>query len=282
MPDNVIKFFGTDFNEIKTQYNAEAISPIVALVDEMQLQPALVGEAELSIASSVADNFVTVFSLNKVNMGEKVVKTAAGLLIQQIFLLAQARVFNQKVILIVDEVSVVQNPALAAILAEARKYGLSVILTQQYFAQIDESLRSAIVSNVLNYYVFKISQDDAKLIEGNLIIDLPKDVIERERAKGLKENEVKIKVLTELNARECLMRVVVGGQVMPCLKCRTVDAPIRSAEHTMANAVQKSTPKLPPKFTRVEVVPVVQVDKPEPTPKSPVSQSRRPEWKPLI
>ena len=73
-------------------------------------------------------------------MGEKVVKTVAGLLIQQIFLLAQANAFNQRVILIIDEVSVVQNPALASILSEARKYNLFVFLTQQYFGQIEEDL----------------------------------------------------------------------------------------------------------------------------------------------
>lgn len=97
VPANISHFFGTDFNEMRTQYYNETISPIVSLVDEMQLQPSL-GEANenaQSIASLVRSNFLTVFSLNKVSMGEKVVKTVAGLLIQQLFLLAQARTFNE-------------------------------------------------------------------------------------------------------------------------------------------------------------------------------------------
>ncbi|HEY4964600.1 MAG TPA: DUF87 domain-containing protein [Candidatus Saccharimonadales bacterium] len=117
VPANIIQFFNTDYNEMRTKYYNEAIMPIISLVDEMQMQESLAGNQENSVSLStiINSNFLTVFSLNKVSMGEKVVKTVAGLLIQQIFLLAQARVFNEKVILIIDEVSVVQNPALSAI-----------------------------------------------------------------------------------------------------------------------------------------------------------------------
>jgi hypothetical protein len=76
---------------------------------------------------------------------EKVVKTVAGLLIQQIFLIAQSRVIPQKILLFVDEVSVVQNPALASILAEARKFNLFVILTQQYFGLFSLGLEKIVL-----------------------------------------------------------------------------------------------------------------------------------------
>lgn len=109
VPANIVTFFGSDFNEMRTKYYDEAIAPIVTLVDEMQMQPSLgkSGSEGASLSKLINNNFLTVFSLNKVSMGEKVVKTIAGLLIQQIFLLAQARTFNEKVILIIDEVSVV-------------------------------------------------------------------------------------------------------------------------------------------------------------------------------
>ena len=130
IPDNITRFFNTDFNELRTQSYNEAISPIVTLVEELQLQPSLSNQSDdsTSLGRLITSKPLTVFSLNKVSMGEKVVKTVAGLLIQQIFLLAQARSFSEKIILIIDEVSVVQNPTLAQILAEARKYNLSVCL----------------------------------------------------------------------------------------------------------------------------------------------------------
>ncbi len=254
VPQNVEKFFGADFNELRTQRYTEAILPIVSMVDEMQLQPSLVGGSELSLAKTIQDNFLTVFSLNKVSMGEKVVKTVAGLLIQQIFLLAQARVFGQKVILIIDEVSIVQNPALASILAEARKFNLSVILTQQYFGQINEDLQSAIVSNVINYYIFKVSEEDAKKIEGNIQIDIPKELLERETKKGLKESDVKVKIMTEMSSRECLIRVSANGQLYPALKARTSNVPISAARTTHDNSptnpvlADYKRVKLPTKF----------------------------------
>lgn len=237
VPHNIIKFFGADFNELRTHYYNETILPIVSMVDEMQLQPSLVGENETSLAKTVQDNFLTVFSLNKVSMGDKVVKTVAGLLIQQIFLLAQARAFGQKVILIIDEVSVVQNPTLAQILAEARKFNLTVILTQQYFGQVEKGLRDAIFANVYNYYAFKVSEEDARGLEGNLNIELPKELIESEHAKGIKEIDIKVKMLTELHPRECLVRVLSRGQIAPAFKARTMDAP---------KIVETSTPQLQP------------------------------------
>ena len=225
VPENVIKFFGSDFNELRTKYYNESISPIVSLVEEMQMQPSIgnLNEDSASLVKIVNSNPLTVFSLNKVSMGEKVVKTVAGLIIQQIFLLAQARSFSEKIILIIDEVSVVQNPAIAQILAEARKYNLFVFLTQQYFGQIEKDLQDAIFTNASNYYVFRVSEEDARALEGNLTIEIPKELLLEEKEVGSKEQELRVKILTSLNNRECLLRLSNDGQILPCIKARTMD-----------------------------------------------------------
>jgi hypothetical protein len=248
VPDNLLLFFGSEFNEIRTQHYNEAVSPITALIEELQLQPALLGETNSSLARTIQDNFLTVFSLNKVSMGDKVVKTVAGLLIQQIFLLAQARVFGQKVILVIDEVSVVQNPALASILAEARKFNLTVILSQQYFGQIEKGLRDAILSNVLNYYIFRVSEEDARALEVNLTIDIPKEVLQQMATRGLKESDVRTRLMTELHPRECLARLIANGQILPAVRARTVDAQSR----VPFSSGQPSQPKqnLPTQFIK--------------------------------
>lgn len=248
VPDNIIHFFGADFNELRTKYYNETISPIVSLVDEMQMQPALVGEGELSLSKTIEDHFLTVFSLNKVSMGDKVVKTVAGLLIQQIFLLAQAHAFNQRVILIIDEVSVVQNPALAQILSEARKFNLSVILTQQYFGQINKDLQDSIFTNVFNYYAFKVSEEDARTLEGNLTIELPKEIVEAEHEKGVSEQDLRVKIMTSLHPRECLVRVLSNGQVVPAVKARTLDAPASSSPRNKSKLKPYENPDGPRKF----------------------------------
>jgi hypothetical protein len=161
-------------------------------------------------------------------------------------LLAQARAFGQKIILIIDEVSVVQNPALSQILAEARKFNLTVILTQQYFGQVDKDLRDAIFANVFNYYAFKVSEEDARALEGNLNIELPKELIENEHAKGVKESDIKIKIMTELHPRECLVRLLSNGQIAPAIKVRTMDAPVVTARSN--EELKRAKQILPEKF----------------------------------
>lgn len=249
IPANIVKFFGADFNEMRTKYYNEAISPIAALVDEMQMQPSLgmQNDDSASLAKLINTNPLTVFSLNKVSMGEKVVKTVAGLLLQQIFLLAQARQFNQKIILIIDEVSVVQNPAIAQILAEARKYNLFVFLTQQYFGQIEKNLQDAIFTNIANYYVFRVSEEDARALEGNLTIDLPKESLLQEKELGNKESELRVRLLTSLHARECLLRLTVDGQILPGIKARTMDF-IGGAKPQHTELKKYQTNELPSKF----------------------------------
>ncbi len=224
VPDNINRFWGSDFTEIRTQFYNEAVQPIIVLVDEMQLQPTMTGEGTASLETIINSNFLTVFSLNKVSMGEKVVKTVSGLIIQQLFLLAQGKAFDRKLIMIIDEVSVVQTPALAQILSEARKFGLTVILTQQYFGQVEKDLQNSIFTNVMNYYAFKVSEEDARLLEGNMNIELPKAIVESETEKGRKEKDTRVKLMSELHPREVLVRLANNGQIQPVIKARTVDA----------------------------------------------------------
>lgn len=273
VPHNIVRYFGTDFNELRTSYYNDTILPIVALIDELQLQPALVHGSDVSLAKTVQDNFLTVFSLNKVSMGERPVKTIAGLLIQQIFLLAQARTLQQKVILVIDEVSVVQNPALAAILAEARKFNLSVILTQQYFGQIEKNLQDAIFSNVYNYYVFRVSEEDARALEGNLNMELPREIQEIDNKKGLKEADVRVRMLTELHPRECILRLSANGKLTPCVKARTMEAPTftdgMGSTQAHLREYHSKTQNLPAKFTETTQLapappPVARTHAPEP------------------
>ena len=123
-----------------------------------------------------------------------------------------------------------------------------VILTQQYFGQIDKDLQDAILSNVINYYVFRVSEEDARALEGNLTIEMPTEVIETGKTKGLKEVDLRVKLMTELSPRECLVRIAAGGQVLPSFKARTLDAPVAVAKLDASQLVAVPTQKLPEKF----------------------------------
>lgn len=214
LPASVSQFFLTEFNELKTKSYNEAIAPIISFIDEMQLIPVFNEETKLNnIKNMIQDNSLSIFSFNRLNLGDKVTKTIAGFLMQQIFLLAQGHFINEHLILVIDEVSVLENPILARFLSELRKYQTSVILAGQYFHQISPNLREAILSNTNNYYLFRVSKSDAEILENNLQMKLEVD--------DSKEN--RINFLTSLKNRECLVRISQNGTMYPLFKAKTVD-----------------------------------------------------------
>ena len=168
---------------------------------------------EENLESTIEHNFLTFFSLDRTKLGNRITKTISGLLMQQLLTLVQDYTFTEHIIFIVDEVAVVQNPILSRFLAEARKYNLSLFLAGQYFNQIDKDLKSAIFSNAINYYIFRVAKMDAvSLVENiNMKIPLHDDI------------EHKIKMITDLQDRECLIRIEANNILLPAIKGKTVD-----------------------------------------------------------
>ena len=156
LPESTVDFFLSDFNELKNQSYQEAIAPIISFIDEMQILPVFNSDCSnlKSIKEVISDNFLTIFSLNQVTLGETITKTVAGFIMQQMLQLVQAMSFEEHIIFVIDEVAVVENPILRRFLSEARKYNLSVILAGQYFGQVSEELQKAIFANVINYFEF--------------------------------------------------------------------------------------------------------------------------------
>lgn len=220
---SIQQFFDTDFSEMQTKYYEIAIMPILTLLDELTFLPISNFQDSLSLQELVDNNAAVFLSLNKILLGEKATKLIAGLLIEQLFLLAQSKVLKKKLLFIIDEVSVVQNESLASILSEARKFNLFLFLTQQYLNQVEKPILESILTNVYNYFLFKISEDDAKLLINNLEFDFPDDQLKSAKEKGLDQKDLKIKMITTLNPRECLVRVYGNEIFYPVFKAKTID-----------------------------------------------------------
>lgn len=214
LPVSVIDFFLMDFNDLKTKSYGEAISPIIAFIDEMEMIPVF-NEDNLNsnIDDLVNNNFLSIFSLDRTRLGDKVTKTIAGLVMQQLLTLIQSKRRDEHIIFIVDEVAVVENPILSRFLSEARKYNLSLILAGQYFNQISDNLKNAIFANVINYYIFRVSKLDAINLVDNFNMKIPAD----------DSKEQKVKILSELNTRECIVRVASNDVLLPAFKANTLD-----------------------------------------------------------
>lgn len=213
LPVSVSYFFLTDFNELKTKSYNDAIAPIIAFIDEMQMIPVFNEENSAeSLSDAISKNFLTIFSLNRLTLGDKATKTIAGLFLQQLFLLAEQSILKEHLIVVIDEVSVIENPILARFLSELRKYNVSVIISGQYFGQISENLRESILANTNNYYIFRVSKSDALLLEKNLEI----------KVVNAKDEDDKYKILTNLKNRECLVRITNSDYMYPAFKARTI------------------------------------------------------------
>lgn len=215
IPSSVNDFFLTEFNELRTKSYNETIAPIIAFIDEMELLPVFNSDNTGidNIAGTIKKNFLTVFSLDNTALGNKITKTLSGLVMQQIMQIIQSHMIDEQIILIVDEVSVVENPILLKFLAEARKYGLSLVLAQQYFDQVSEELKDAIFANTINYYIFRVAKKDAITLAQNINIKL----------SGDNTDEAKQKLLTDLNDRECVVRINSNDILLPAFKAKTVN-----------------------------------------------------------
>lgn len=229
LPIQITEFFLTDFNDLKSKSYGEAISPIISFIDEMQLVPVFQKEIKNSNLNTVLENnYLTIFSLDRTKFGDKITKTIASLLMQQLLTVIQTKNFNEHLILIVDEVAVVENVILERLLSEARKYGLSLILAGQYLSQVSSSLQNAIFANTVNYFTFRISKMDATLLSDMLEMELVND----------NTKEKKIQVLTELADRECIARIQNNGKLIPAFRGKTLDFTIDKKEIVIKKYIQ--------------------------------------------
>ncbi len=215
LPSSVLDFFLSDFNEIKTKSYSEAISPIIAFIDEMEMIPVFSKDDEEmpSLKEMIENNFFTLFSLDRVQLGDKVTKTISGFIMQQLFTIAQRRELTKHILFIIDEVAILENPILTRFLSEARKYNVSLILAGQYFNQITDDIKTAIFANVIHYFLFRLSKVDAHLFSEFLPMKIPlQDTVENKES-----------MLTNLNNRECLIRIEHDGKLLSAFKGVTSD-----------------------------------------------------------
>lgn len=214
LPISVLDFFLSDFNDLKTKSYGEAISPIISFIDEMEMLPVFNTEEKTkNLKENIQDHFLTLFSLDRTKLGNQVTKTISGLIMQQLLTIIQKREIDEHILFIIDEVAVLENPILSRYLSEARKYNLSLILAGQYFNQISENLKNSIFANVVNYFIFRVSKLDANLLVDNFNMKIP---LEDTREK-------KVKLLTELNDRECVVRIENNSILIPAFKATTLD-----------------------------------------------------------
>ena len=109
---------------------------------------------------------VCIISLSRGKLGHEVAHVMAGLLLMHIQLAAESRQRlpqneRRPHWLYCDEVQNIAGPTFEDFLAQARGFGLSLVLAHQHLAQLTSGLRDAIMSNARIKVAFKLSPDDS-------------------------------------------------------------------------------------------------------------------------
>jgi hypothetical protein len=121
--------------------------------------------------------------------------------------------------LYIDEFQNVTTKTIASILAEARKYRLSMIMAHQFIAQLKEEIRDAVFGNVGTIIAFRVGPLDAELLEKQFLPTFTKQD------------------LVNLDNFNAYIKLLIRGQVSPPFNIQTF--PPRASNREIAAAVKE-------------------------------------------
>ncbi|MGC4100859.1 type IV secretory system conjugative DNA transfer family protein [Ferruginibacter sp.] len=172
-PDQyLLSFWYNEFDKYPPQLKSEAISPILnktGLFVAITKLRNVIGQSKSSFqVQQIMDNKkILICNLSKGQLGEDASTLLGSMLVNAIQLAALARASQQEehrkpFYLYVDEMHSFVSLSFADILAEARKYKLSLFMAHQYVEQVNEKIRYAIFGNVGTMIIFRVGAEDAK------------------------------------------------------------------------------------------------------------------------
>lgn len=171
----LLNFWYKEFYAMPPALKAEAISPIINKIGLFQTHPLIRNivsqkTSSFSIADVMNQKKIFIANLSKGALGEDGTQLLGSLLVTQFQTAALGRA-NQPITtrlpfyLYIDEMHSFVTLSFADILAESRKYELSLFLTHQYIDQLHEKILAAILGNVGTLICFRIGASDAKVLE---------------------------------------------------------------------------------------------------------------------
>jgi len=170
--EHIISFWRYEFEKYSPAFRSEAITPILnktgVFLSSIPLRNIVGQKTKGFRMQEVLDTGkILIANLSKGEIGEDASSLLGSILVTSIQLAAlyrskqpeeQRKPFN----LYVDEMQSFVSLSFIDILAEARKYRLSLFLAHQYIDQIDERIRSAIFGNVGTLISFRVGASDAE------------------------------------------------------------------------------------------------------------------------
>jgi len=177
--DPTVKTFWTDeyakYNERYMQEAGDAIKNKIGQFTANPLIRNIIGQSKSSfdLRKMMDEGKILIVNLSKGRLGEQNASLIGGMLITKIYLAAMSRASASAAemrslphfYLYVDEFQSFVNESFADILAEARKYKLSLTVAHQYIEQMPEEVKNAIFGNVGTTIAFRVGPFDAEVLE---------------------------------------------------------------------------------------------------------------------
>lgn len=174
--DPIVKdFFVNEYEKYDPKFRMEAISPIQNKVGQFLSSPLIrniVGQphSSFSIDDAMNNGKILLLDLSIGKIGEDNSALLGSMLITKIQLAAMSRANipeseRRDFYLYVDEFQNFATDSFAVILSEARKYHLNLIMTNQYIAQMPETVANAIFGNVGTMVTFRVGATDGSALE---------------------------------------------------------------------------------------------------------------------
>lgn len=174
--DPIIKdFFLNEYERYDQKFRTEAVAPIQNKVGQFLSSTIIrniVGQetSTIDIRKIMDEQKILLIDLSMGKIGEDNSALLGSMLITKIQMAAMSRADMPKHLrvpfyLYVDEFQNFATDSFAVILSEARKYGLSLMMANQYIAQMPENVANAVFGNVGSIIAFRVGAQDADSLQ---------------------------------------------------------------------------------------------------------------------
>ena len=174
--DPVVRaFWLSEFGRLNPTQRTETVGPILNKVGQFLSSPLMrniLGQPQsaFSLRRAMDQGKTVIVNLSKGKIGEDASALLGAMLVTRFQLDAMSRADvpegeRRDFTLYVDEFQNFATESFATILSEARKYRLSLVMANQYVAQMPEPMRAAVFGNVGSLVAFQVGPSDAPVIK---------------------------------------------------------------------------------------------------------------------
>lgn len=173
--EQLLSFWKNEYDRLDEKVRSEQISSILNKVGQFVNSPLIHNlishpKSTLNLEEVLNSGKILIANLSQGKLGEDNATLLGAMFITKLQLAAMSRVDMPKdqrkeFFLYVDEFQNFATESFIKILSEARKFGLGLILANQYIAQIPEPIQKAIFGNAGTTICFVLGADDARVLE---------------------------------------------------------------------------------------------------------------------